>query len=252
VIDPGAGNTVSILTEDLTVGNSLTVSSGTFSAGGRNLGVTANLTAAGTLQATAAETITVSGNIDFSNAGDNFTRASSTVALQGAGTTLNAPQETFHNLSFESGAGTIALASLLTVANDLSISLATTLNTANNNISVSRNWSNGGSFTAGSGTVTLPGRHGHNQRRHQFQRFYLHGTGQDLQFAAGSTQTIGGTFTITGGAGAANLISLVSASLGSPGPSIAPHRKPSPTPWSATARAYQRHHGQHQPQRRPQ
>ena len=152
-IAPGAGNTVSVLTDDLTVGNTLTVTNGTFATNSTSLTVTGatsvagtltgstapdtitanggltatgtvnlnggdlsttNLTVSGTLAATAAapaETITVTGNIDFSNAGDNFTQDDSTILMAGATTpaTINAAGEDgFHHLTVnKSAAGDI-------------------------------------------------------------------------------------------------------------------------------------------------
>ena len=121
--------TVSVDTDDLTVGNTLTVSAGTFATNATTLTVTAgasvagtltgsaapdvitvggdttatgtinlnggdfsttNLTVSGTLVATAAgETITVGGSVDFSAAGDNFTQGTSTLVMSGAVTPVS-------------------------------------------------------------------------------------------------------------------------------------------------------------------
>jgi len=86
--------------------------------------VTGNLTAASNdlLSATAAgEAITVSGNIDFSAAGDNLAEFTSTFTTSGANTTLNAPEETFYTLVVNKAgaANTTTLNSNLTVSKEL-------------------------------------------------------------------------------------------------------------------------------------
>ena len=208
--------TGSAATDQITVNGGITAS-GTINLSGGNL-TTTNLTVSGTLVALAAETITASGSVDFSNAGNNFTQVNSQVIMQGAATNLSAPQETFYDLSF-TAAGTVTLQSAATVGHDLSIGAGTTLAGNNFNLSVGRNWSKNaaGGFTAGTGTVFFTGATtALITGSTTFNNFSCTATGKTLQFTAGSTQTISGTLTVTGAAGAANLISLVSSSLGSP------------------------------------
>ena len=199
-------------------GDTTATATGTINLNGGGL-TTVNLTAsrAPGLVASGTETITVNGNLDFSAAGNNFTQASSLVVMQGAATSLNAPQESFYDLSF-SAAGTVTLQSAITVGHDLAIGAGTTLAGNNFNISVARNWSKNaaGSFTAGTGTVfftstTAAAITGSTT----FNNFSCTAAGKTLQFANGSTQTVTGSFTVTGAAGAANLLSLISDLLGS-------------------------------------
>ena len=185
-----AAGTVSIDTDDLTVGNQLTVNSGAdLNTGGRSLSITANLVVAGTLTATGAETITVGGNVDFSAAGDNFTQASSTLTLSGAATpaTIDATGEGAINnltiaksaganvvrlltgLALASGSGALTLTTGTLELNGQTLTLGTnfTLNSANATLTIGT-----GSFNGATNARSRHPhhRHGHPDHRHPERR----------------------------------------------------------------------------------
>ena len=247
-----SAGTVSILSDDLSLGGNLSVSAGTFDTNGTSLSVSGTATVAGTLDGSAApdtitvtgntsasgtinlnggdfngsgltvsgtlvasgsETITLNGDLDFSAAGNNFTQSSSSVVMQGAATSLWAPEETFYDSSF-TAAGTVTLQSAVTVGNDLSIGVGTTLNGNDFDIAVGRNWSNSGTYSDGPGTIATVSFIGTSAATISgntiFHNFSCSAAGKILQFTAGTTQTINGSFAVTGAAGSANLVRLVS------------------------------------------
>lgn len=83
--------TVTISTETLHVTNALTVSGGTFNTNSQDLVVGGDLSVTGTaiLAASAGRSITGSGDILFSGAGDNFTESTGTLILVGLDTDLD-------------------------------------------------------------------------------------------------------------------------------------------------------------------
>ena len=212
-----AGTLTGSTAPDTITANGGLSATGTVNLNGGDLSTT-SLTVSGTLVATGTETITVTGNVDFSNAGNNFTPGHQHGGHAGAGTTLNAPQETFYNLSPSKAAPAPSRWPRCSRwPTTCPSARARPWPPRNYNISVSRNWSNAGSFTAGTGTVTFAGTTTATiSGDTTFNNFVCTAAGKTLQFTAGSTQTISGSLTITGAAGAANLISLVSTSLGSP------------------------------------
>jgi hypothetical protein len=102
-----------------------------------------------------ANPISVGGN--FTNNG-TFTNGSSTVTLTGTSTqTLKINGSSFNNLTINGSGGTYTLQDALTTVSNLTISAGTldTKSGSNFAISVGGNWSNSGTFTARSGTLTL-------------------------------------------------------------------------------------------------
>ncbi|HVO39284.1 MAG TPA: DUF2341 domain-containing protein, partial [Spirochaetia bacterium] len=179
--------------------------------GALSMGGTLTLTA-GTLAA-AANGVSVGG--DFTRTGGAFT---STGLLTFNGTAAQAftpTGSTIQNLAIaNTGPSTVSLNGALTVGGTLTISSGTLDVTTLNNyaVNVAGNWSvSGGSFNARSGTVTFTGA-GTTviSGSTTFYNFGCAQAGKTIQFTNGTTQTISGTFTITGIAG--SLISLVSTS----------------------------------------
>ena len=124
-----------------------------------NLAVSNVLTiTAGTLDAS-SRTITLSGNgTPFSNSG-TFTASTSTVTYTGSGvaSTITIAAVTYNNLTLNNSAKTFALAADTTVSNNLTITAGTldVVSGSNFALNVGGSYSNSGTFTARSGTVTL-------------------------------------------------------------------------------------------------
>lgn len=145
-----------------------------------------------TLTITGSNTLTVYGN--WTNNG-TFTRNTSTVVFNG--TTQSIGTGTFYNVTI-SGTGTKSLGVATTVNGALTINSGTTLATANFGLTLAGNFTNSGTFTAGSSAITI--------------------TGTATQNIAGFTTTgaisvtkTGGTATITSNVSAATFSSTTAA-----------------------------------------
>ena len=108
------------------------------------------------LVASGTETITVNANIDFSNAGDNFTQASSTILMAGAATpaTINAAGENgFHHLTVAKSLSTdvVQLLTNLALDNATGVLTLTTGNLQLNGFSLTL----GSDFSLNSANATL-------------------------------------------------------------------------------------------------
>ncbi|KPJ87378.1 MAG: hypothetical protein AMS17_08715, partial [Spirochaetes bacterium DG_61] len=118
----------------------------------------------------------------------------------------------FYNLEISRNARTFTLSNAVDINGDLSIT-AGTLKTNSNTITAAGDWNNSGNFTAGSGTVvfdttglsTISGNA-------VFYNLSCTTAGKTMRFSAGSTQSVGGTFTMQGASG--NHITLQSTSAG--------------------------------------
>lgn len=111
-------------------------------------------TGASTLDMTNGGTLIVRGTITSTNL--TFTAGAGTIELR-ATTTLPSAYTTYKNLTVNGSGITVGLAAATTsFTGDLTIT-AGTLNTNGLNINASGNWSNNGTFTAGTGTVTFSG-----------------------------------------------------------------------------------------------
>lgn len=137
-----------------------------------------------------------------------------TVEYAGAGNqTINA--YTYGNL-ITSGSGTKTIASDFTVNGNVTIGSGTTLTApagGSDDITINGNWINNGTFNGGDDVVTFDGG---NQSITGNTTFFnltkTTNTPETLTFAAGSTQNVTGTLTLTGTAG--NLLTLASSSPG--------------------------------------
>ncbi|MEO1052050.1 MAG: T9SS type A sorting domain-containing protein [Bacteroidota bacterium] len=106
----------------------------------------------GTLQITnATHTLNVAGDWNVAVAG-SFTNGGSSVILDGTGAQMftHDSGDAFNDITF-GGTGTKTLASSLTITNDLGIS--STLAAGTNTITLQGDWTNTGTFTAGTSTV---------------------------------------------------------------------------------------------------
>lgn len=170
--------------------------------------MTGNLTinSGATLSTSASNySVDISGN--WTDNG-SFTANSGTVDFKKSSGTQTVTAETFGNLT-HSGAGTLQLQSAITVNGNLTNS-AGTLDANGQNISLSGNWANTATFSAGTtpgnqtvtfqndGTAVVSGTT-------TFNKLTLNSSGstsgKTINFASGTTQTISSTLTLTGASG---------------------------------------------------
>lgn len=146
--------------------NSLIIESGgdspSVSLNGGSLTVQGDLRVEGSLSASAAETITVGGALNLGAAGDNFTEATSTIVLTGAGTLVDTAGETgLYNLNLNKDTVTTSatLSSPLTVGGNLDFTLGT-LTLGSNDLTVSGNVTSSGTGNinqSGGGAASVTG-----------------------------------------------------------------------------------------------
>lgn len=198
----GVGGTWT-LQDATTVSNVLTITNGTLSGG--------------------SVTLTLSGTTGtpFSNSG-TFTASTGTVSYTGnrisGNTTIT--NVTYYNLTVNNSSETYVLAANTTVSNNLTITAGTldTVSGSNYSLNVAGNWSNSGTFTARSGTVTLDGT---DQTVTGTTTFYNltkqettnNGADQTLTFTASTTYTVSNTFNLDG-LDSNDELKLVSSSAG--------------------------------------
>lgn len=157
----------------------------------------------------------VNSNIVFAN-GDvslnDFDSHDSKIIFRNTVTSnFNANDKTLSDISFE-GTGTTTLASDFTCSN-ISISNGT-LSAGSNTITVTKDWSNTGTFDSDSSTVVFsPSGIGSTiSGNNTFCNFSCTEAGKTLTFEAGKTQTVNGTFTAAGSSGSE--VSLLSSTTG--------------------------------------
>jgi hypothetical protein len=165
-------------------------------------------------------TLTVYGDADLRTSG-SFTGTAGGLVVADTGTLSPPVSGTIPNLTISGGVTTLAT-NALAVAGSISIGSGATLNCGGMDIGVAGNWANAGTFTAGTGTVTLNGAGGSIQVVSGSTTFHnLTATctvARTIQFTAGTTQTVTGALTLTGASG--QLLSLRSTA--------------SPSTWSIT------------------
>ncbi|HSB09838.1 MAG TPA: HYR domain-containing protein [Blastocatellia bacterium] len=183
------------------VAGNLTVTAGTFDLAT----FTANRTAAGgTLTVSNGATLKIGGtNTLPSNYTTHSIGATSNIDYSGTNqnvSTLNSAQK-YGNL-LTSGSGTKTLLGAIGIATSLTIGAGTTLDVSASNFAINDagNWTNNGTFTPRSGTVTFDGTSGTQTLAGNttFFNLTLNNSGATTAFGATST-TIGGNFVTTAG-----------------------------------------------------
>jgi fibronectin-binding autotransporter adhesin len=136
----------------LSVGRDLVQTGGTLNGtGGVQVGRNVALSTGGTFNGN-ARTVTVTGN--WTESAAIYAAGSSTVVM--AGTSTVTTTSSFYNFTVSAGASTVSLGSGIVVSNDVVITSGTLdASLSGFGITVGANWTNGGAFTARSGTVTF-------------------------------------------------------------------------------------------------
>jgi hypothetical protein len=201
-------NLVTLSTDALTLASSsaLTLTTGILDLAGNSLdlGTSSTFSNDGTLGLEGDEILS-----NFTNDID-----SGTIEYNGSGSyTGLIAGDAYYHLTYD-GTGTWTLDAALDVDGDFTITSGTVDTSASSfAVNVASNWTNSGTFTAQTGTVTLDGT---GQSITGDTTFYnltkSVAAAETLTFGVGSTQTINGTVTLNGAS--ANLLSLVSSSPG--------------------------------------
>jgi CSLREA domain-containing protein len=162
------------------------------------------LLTSGTFSAGTATGINVGGN--WTNNGATFTPGSGTVTFNGGGAqslTGTAATQTFNNFAVNKATGTLTGVASTTALNAVNLTITAGTFAAGSlaNINVSGNWANTGTFTAGSGTVTLNGA-GNNQTltgTTTFNNLTSNHTGLGSVDASTSSLTVSGLMRVQAG-----------------------------------------------------
>lgn len=157
---------------------------------------------------TGTDTWAVSGNVDLTNCGGWNAQSGHTLEMDGTSKTLTSGGESLHHLTISGGS--ITLEDALSVAGDVTISAGTLDAQAgeNNDITLAGNWTNNSTFTPQQGAVIFAGADSSTQVISGSTTFYDftastagNSAGRTLRFTAGTTQTVTGTWTVTGFSG---------------------------------------------------
>ncbi len=204
------GGTYQAQTAMQTFNGGLTVSAGTFTGSTGTVDVNGDVTISGTGTLTAPTgTFTVSGN--WAKTGSTFTPGTGMVTFDGtsAGKSITSGGASFNNITFNGAGGIWTLQDDLDINGNLTLTNGT-LNLNGKTIALAGNFANNATFNHGSGTVIFDGA-GISTISGSTAFFNLRSTaaGKQINFTAGTSQTITGTLTLTGSAG--NLIVLRSS-----------------------------------------
>lgn len=112
-----------------------------------------NLTVSSTLNAN-SHNIMVGGNVDLS--GGTFTPGSGTLTLDGGTQNVTTGGQTLNQLVL-AGTDTKTFQDAFTISGNLTVNSGVTFDQNGNNISIGGNWTNNGTFNAGSNSVTFTG-----------------------------------------------------------------------------------------------
>jgi len=221
-----SNNVTLVDANDITLGDS--TPSGALTVTATNINIGGDVTIA------SGKAFTVNGNLNVNTSNKTLNASAGSIDLNGnlalSNGTLVAPAGNF-NISgnwannggaFNSNSGTVIFDGTTTISgsnattfNNITISNPYTLNGHATNMNVTGNWTNSGTFNAGTGTVTFTGD-GTSiiSGNTTFKNLKCVTPGKTLSFPAGSTQTVGGTLEITGTSGSRIILSR---SGGSPG-----------------------------------
>ncbi len=206
----GGGFTLNVGTGSLTLsgyggltiptGAIMTVSTGTIGGGMFDFTVSGT----GTFIATGAATITAGGNVSISSV--NFSAGTSTLTQSGSSAKTISCTQPLYNFTASLTSGSTLLANLTTV-NNLTIGSGKSLNASTYDLTVGGNWTNSGTFTAGTGTVVFndAAKTSTISGTTTFYNFTSTTPNKAIRFTAGTTQTFT-SFALTGTAG--NLITI--------------------------------------------
>ncbi len=178
-----AAHSIDVGSQDLAVGGSVILSDGTagnsinLNVGSGAATIAGSLTQSGdaTISWNGAGSLSIAG--DYNHAAGTFSAGSGSVTYNGSGSQVVGGGISYHDLMFDKAGGTATLSSAasvggsltlskagtfatnapLTVAGSVSINAGTTLDGEASTISVGGDWMRTGTFTAGTGTVTLNG-----------------------------------------------------------------------------------------------
>lgn len=206
----GAGDWTAV-NNPVTVSSSVSVAAGNFIlASGSSMTVAGNVDIANGASFTMNADVGVNGGSFIGN-GNLATSNAPTLTLSGTGFLGGTGSDAWPKVTL-SGTGTTTLAGPETFAGVLTINSGHTLDVSPSNydITLSSGWANSGTFVGRSAQVISVGNVGFSGNT-SFNDFTAVTPGITLTFAAGSTQTIAGVFTITGASG--NTIKLRSGTL---------------------------------------
>ncbi|MDD2994729.1 MAG: T9SS type A sorting domain-containing protein [Paludibacter sp.] len=165
----GTTQTISTLNSSQQYGNLHISGTGTKTFPGSAITVRGNLIMFSSVSI-AGEAMTINGNVDIQsaatfqagsythNVGDNWTKngtfvSSGTINFNGS-TAQQIGASNFYNISFSSG-GTKTAIGALSIANALTINTGSNFSAGNFTHTITGNWTNNGSFTAGTGTISF-------------------------------------------------------------------------------------------------
>jgi len=185
-LDIGSGSFNLQSNGDFTVGNGATV---TIAAGSVNNTMGIYVTGTGVFTCSGSAYIAPFGSISLNG---NFTPSTSTVRMRSNYTTNITSASLFYNLIVgQYGSGSPTLLSSIVVQNDFTIYTGDSLNANGYNITVGENWTNNGSFTAGSGSVIFNDATKTSviTGATTFNTIYCHTQDKTINFTSGQTFT---------------------------------------------------------------
>ncbi|MFT3751907.1 MAG: hypothetical protein QM800_03175 [Paludibacter sp.] len=209
----GTNQTVANLNSSQSYGNLTLSGSGTKTLQTGTAAICNNFTITGTAAAAGVTGLTIGGNVQIDatasftggafvhSVGGNWTKSGtfnatgSTINFNGA-SSQSIGVSNFNNITF-SNSGSKTATGILTIAGDVTIT--SNFNSGNFNHPVSGNWTNNGSFTAGTGTITLKSTTAKligGTANSQFYNLVINETGST---ALNTNTSVTGTLTLTAG-----------------------------------------------------
>jgi fibronectin-binding autotransporter adhesin len=212
-----ANHTIAVGAQTLNVSGDIILSDGTsnhtigLTIGTGAISITGSLTETGGANVTFSGAGTLGIGTDFLYTSGTFTAGTSTVTYNGTSSQVVAPV-TYYNLTINKTSGTaststavtvggalslsastsgiLSLGAALSVTGDVSINSGTTLKANSYAINVGGNWNTGGTFTAGTSTVTLNGSGSQNIAASPFNNLTIN--------KSGGTASLTGNIALTG------------------------------------------------------
>ncbi len=167
-------------------------------------------------------TWTVSGNVDFT-AGTYTSTSGNKLVMNGTSKTLTSASQALYD--FEVSAGTVAISDATTISRDMILSGGTLTGPSGLTVSVGRDWTKtSGSYTANTGTVALTTSTSATiSGSNTFYNLSVTGIGaaKTVLTVAATTQTVTGTWTVTGASGQLVTINAATAAQWNVNPTAA-------------------------------